>query len=139
MARVASKRPEDVSASVRDATGAALKALQMRGEERSPWIRNWESTSAAAARIGESLDVTRLANVAQKEYKVPVCRTHPFLCGEEGLRLIRKDLAEDAVDALVIAACSPRMKTDAFSFDPRMVMERVNLREHVAWSHKAEE
>jgi quinone-modifying oxidoreductase subunit QmoB len=28
------------------------------------------------------------------------------------------------------------VKTDAFVFDPRMVLERVNLREHVAWCQK---
>jgi quinone-modifying oxidoreductase, subunit QmoB len=86
--------------------------------------------------IGESLDVARLADVAQKEFKPAVCRTHAYLCGDEGLSVIRKDLADGAVDGVVIAGCSPRMKTDAFRFDPRRVVERVNLREHVAWSHK---
>jgi quinone-modifying oxidoreductase, subunit QmoB len=86
--------------------------------------------------IGESLDVLRLMSIAQKEYKVPVCRTHKVLCGDEGLSIIRKDLAENALDALVIAACSPRMKTADFNFGPSTVMDRVNLREHVAWSHK---
>jgi quinone-modifying oxidoreductase, subunit QmoB len=85
--------------------------------------------------IGDSLDLGQLAAVAQKECKAPVCRTHSFLCGEEGRALLGKDLEEGAVNAVVIAACSPRMKTDAFHFDPRMVVERVNLREHVVWSH----
>lgn len=85
--------------------------------------------------IGDALDLGQLADVAQKECKAAVSRTHSFLCGEEGRALIRKDLDEDAVNALVIAACSPRVKTDAFHFDPRMVVERVNLREHVVWSH----
>jgi quinone-modifying oxidoreductase subunit QmoB len=86
--------------------------------------------------IGESLDVARLMSVAQKEYQTPVCRTHPFLCGDEGLAIIRKDLAENGVDSVVIAACSPRMKSAAFNFNSGMIVERVNLREHVAWSHK---
>ena len=86
--------------------------------------------------IGESIDVNRLVDVAQKEHKAPVCRTHPFLCGEEGLAAIRNDLAQGAIDSLVIAGCSPRTKTNAFSFDSQTVMDRVNLREHVAWSHE---
>jgi quinone-modifying oxidoreductase subunit QmoB len=86
--------------------------------------------------IGESLNVDALVQVAQKECKVPVCRTHPFLCGPEGVALIQQDLASDAVNAVAIAACSPRVKTDAFAFDPRMVLERINLREHVIWSHR---
>jgi len=87
--------------------------------------------------IGESIDVNALVNVAQKEYKVPVCKSHPFLCGEGGLAAIRNDLAQGAINSLVIAGCSPRTKTNAFSFDSQTVMERVNLREHVVWSHEA--
>jgi quinone-modifying oxidoreductase subunit QmoB len=89
--------------------------------------------------IGEALDAEKLAKVAQKEMKAPVCQSHPFLCGPEGLALIRKDMDEQGVNALVIAACSPRMKTEAFAFDPKMILERVNLREHVAWCQKAKD
>ncbi len=85
--------------------------------------------------IGEAIDVDRLVHVAQEEGKAPVCRVHPFLCGKDSMAAIRKDVADQAVDAVVIAACSPRMKTAAFQFDTRMPLERVNLREHVAWSH----
>ena len=65
-----------------------------------------------------------------------MCQVHPFLCGKEGVELIRKDLRDDAVNSVVIAACSPRVKTDAFAFDPTMVFDRVNIREHVAWCQK---
>jgi quinone-modifying oxidoreductase subunit QmoB len=86
--------------------------------------------------IGEALDVTKLAEVATKEYRVPLCRTHSFLCGVEGVAQIRKDLAEGSVTGIVIAACSPRAKTECFHFDSGAIAERVNLREQVAWSHK---
>ncbi|MFI5114413.1 MAG: hydrogenase iron-sulfur subunit, partial [Terriglobales bacterium] len=72
----------------------------------------------------------------ESEYKVPVCRTHAFLCGAEGVNLIREDLKQGTANAVVIAACSPRAKTAEFSFDSRMVLDRVNLREQVAWCHK---
>lgn len=85
--------------------------------------------------IGQSVDVGKLVKVATGQYKVPRCEVHPFLCGSEGVELIRKDIASGAVDGVVIAACSPRVKTEAFAFDPRMVLERVNLREHVIWCH----
>jgi quinone-modifying oxidoreductase, subunit QmoB len=86
--------------------------------------------------IGESLDVDRLADLALKEYKAPVCRTHSCLCGEQGVAQIRTDLADGVVNTLVIAACSPRAKVECFDFGPTAVLERVNLREQVAWSHK---
>jgi quinone-modifying oxidoreductase subunit QmoB len=86
--------------------------------------------------IGQSIDTEQLEKVATGEHKVPVCRVNPYLCGKEGVEMIRKDIDAEEVDAVVIAACSPRMKTDAFSFDPKMVLSRVNLREHVVWCQK---
>lgn len=85
--------------------------------------------------IGEAIDTEQLAKVARRECKAPVCQVHPFLCGPEGRELIRKDVEGGTVDAVVVAACSPRAKTDAFAFDSKVVLERVNLREHVAWCH----
>ncbi len=86
--------------------------------------------------IGDAIDVERLVSIAEEEYRPAICKAHPFLCGEDGLSVIKTDLAEGRVDSVVIAGCSPRVKTDAFTFDPQIVTERVNLREHVAWSHE---
>ncbi len=83
--------------------------------------------------IGESIDIEKLVKTAQREAKPSVCRSHPFLCGAEGLGMIRKDLAGDGVDTVVLAACSPRMKSEIFTFEPHIHLERVNIREHVAW------
>jgi quinone-modifying oxidoreductase subunit QmoB len=89
--------------------------------------------------IGDSLDIDQLSKVSTKELKVPVCRTHPCLCGEEGLAKIREDVEQGTVNAAVIAACSPRAKMECFNFGPARIVERVNLREHVAWSHTAKD
>jgi quinone-modifying oxidoreductase subunit QmoB len=89
--------------------------------------------------IGEGVDTEQLAKVATRESKAAVCRTHHALCGSEGCGLIRDDLANGAVDTVVIAGCSPRFKAEAFSFNHGTVVERVNLREHVAWSHKPQD
>jgi len=88
--------------------------------------------------IGDAVDCSKLARIAS-EYKAPVCRTHPFLCGAEGREVIRQNVATGAVDTVVIAACSPRCKPEAFSFNHGTVVERVNLREHVAWSHPSQD
>ncbi len=86
--------------------------------------------------IGESLDLDKLAGVAVKEHKASVCRRHSCLCGAEGVSQIRADLAQNAVDTVVVAACSPRAKTECFQFETALPVERVNLREQVAWSHE---
>ena len=86
--------------------------------------------------IGDTLDAAALAKLASGECHAAVCRTHAALCGVEGCAQIRQDLAEGTVDTVVVAACSSRFKAEAFSFNHGSVVERVNLREHVAWSHK---
>jgi quinone-modifying oxidoreductase subunit QmoB len=85
--------------------------------------------------IGESMDVDKLVQVAKSECKAAVASSHPFLCGEEGRGLISADFAAGTIDAAVIAACSPRTQTVNFAFDSQIV-ERVNLREQVAWCHE---
>jgi len=83
--------------------------------------------------IGESLDVDALSAVAN-EFKIAKCESHPVLCSPEGIARIRQDVDSGAVNAVVAAACSGRVKTDEFSFDPlTTILERVNLREHVIW------
>lgn len=83
--------------------------------------------------IGDSVDVEALEKVATDECDAASCRTHKFLCGEEGVELIKKDI-QDGANTLVVGACSPRFNTDTFAFDG-ILTDRVNLREFVAWSH----
>ncbi|MCU0579671.1 MAG: hydrogenase iron-sulfur subunit [Desulfobacterota bacterium] len=82
--------------------------------------------------IGESLDIAALKKVATKEFKAPVCKSHPWLCGAEGLEMIKADLTNEGVNTLSLVACSPRVKTDEFEFGP-VLLDRVNVREQVAW------
>jgi quinone-modifying oxidoreductase, subunit QmoB len=89
--------------------------------------------------IGDAIDSPALAKVATGEFKVAVCREHPFLCSAEGASLIRTDLEGAGVNTIVVAACSPRVMTDVFDFGSDTVMERVNLREQVVWSHPPNE
>jgi quinone-modifying oxidoreductase, subunit QmoB len=83
--------------------------------------------------IAESIDTEGLVKLGKREAKAAVCRQDPFLCGNESVEAIRKDLAEGAANSIVIAACSARMKTEVFAFDPQIPLERVNIREHAAW------
>jgi quinone-modifying oxidoreductase subunit QmoB len=87
--------------------------------------------------IGDVIAAQKLSEVAQEELKAPVCKVNPAFCGREGLGQIQKDISDEGVNAIVIAACSPRAKTEIFAFDPTdTVLDRVNLREQVAWSHE---
>jgi quinone-modifying oxidoreductase subunit QmoB len=83
--------------------------------------------------IGESLDLEALHKVATDEYKAPICKQHNFLCDKEGVDLIKKDIKEEGINTIIIAACSPRVNYDVFRFGDEVLLERVNLREHVVW------
>jgi quinone-modifying oxidoreductase subunit QmoB len=87
--------------------------------------------------IGESLDVEALAKVATGEYKVPVCKDHACICNKAGVQLIRDDIQGAGVNTVVIAACSPRVMYDVFDYGPSVILDRVNLREHVVWCQPA--
>ncbi len=89
----------------------------------------------AGCGIGDALDMKALCEIPEEE-GVPV-KTHPFLCGKEGVELIKKDI-EEGTNTLVIAACSRRVNFDIFRFDG-CIVDRVNLREQVVWSHPRSE
>ena len=82
--------------------------------------------------IGDALDIEGLCGVP-KEEGLGV-KTHPFLCGKEGVELIKKDIADEGINTLVIAGCSRRVNFDVFDFEG-CIVDRVNLREQVVWSH----
>lgn len=89
--------------------------------------------------IGEALDIDALAQVATGEYKIGLCKTDSFLCSPAGVELIKKDLADEGVNTVVVAACSARVNSDVFDFGPEVIVERANLREQVIWCHPADD
>jgi quinone-modifying oxidoreductase subunit QmoB len=82
--------------------------------------------------IGDKLNAKQLAKVAQREGKMALVREHAFLCSDDGVAQIRNDIAGEGVTHVMLAACSRRMKTEAFHF-PDVAMARANLREGVLW------
>ncbi|MBI5674565.1 MAG: hydrogenase iron-sulfur subunit [Nitrospirae bacterium] len=83
--------------------------------------------------IAETVDVDKLLKVAEKEYKIPVFKTHDVLCSPDGLSLIKNDIANEGVNTALIVACSPRAKHAEFTI-PGTVVERANIREFVSWT-----
>lgn len=81
--------------------------------------------------IGEALNIEQLAGIAG-EYNAAVCRNHAVLCSKEGVQLIKSDMEQEGINTIVIAACSPRVMYDVFSFNG-CIVDRVNIREQVAW------
>ena len=77
--------------------------------------------------IGDSLDLEAVKSVAE-ESSIAKCEIHPHLCGPEGTLLMRNDVNAGEVNCVVAAACSGRVKTDEFYFDPMStILERLNF------------
>ena len=85
--------------------------------------------------IGDALDIDQLGKVATEEGNAVICKNHPYLCGQEGVDLIKNDIENEGVNAMAIAACSHRVMYDVFNFES-CIVDRVNLREQVVWSQK---
>jgi len=81
--------------------------------------------------IGDALDIEQLSKVAV-DGGVASCQNHANLCGNEGAELIRKGMADEGINTIVVAACSPRVMYDVFNFE-NCIVDRVNLREQVVW------
>ncbi|MEJ2507416.1 MAG: FAD-dependent oxidoreductase, partial [Ignavibacteriaceae bacterium] len=87
--------------------------------------------------IGESVNIDQLVKVASEENKIPVCKVNQWLCSEESIESVKKDIESENLNRVVIGACSQRFLSDVFRFDSKVLVDRVNLRENVAWTHKA--
>jgi quinone-modifying oxidoreductase subunit QmoB len=88
--------------------------------------------------IGEALNTEALKDLASDEFKADKVVLHGALCGKEGAQLIQQDIDSGLVNCVAVVACSSRVKTEVFQYDPMTVLlERVNLRENVAWCQPA--
>jgi quinone-modifying oxidoreductase subunit QmoB len=87
--------------------------------------------------IADAIDFESLTKVIKKEGKIPHIKEADIMCSPEGRALILEDLKPEGegINAIVIAACSPRVKYEEFDF-PKVIVERCNLREQVAWTQE---
>ena len=82
--------------------------------------------------IGATLEVDNLQSTAE-EAGVAVCESHGCLCSQEGVELIQGKIAGDELNRVSVCACSGRVFADAFDFGSDVLVDRVGLREQVAW------
>ncbi|MDZ7740924.1 MAG: hydrogenase iron-sulfur subunit [Bacteroidota bacterium] len=86
--------------------------------------------------IGKCIDTQKLCDVLALEYVPASVQAHASLCHASGIEMITNDLEDKELDGIVIGACSPRFHHKSFSFGKEFLVERVNLREQVAWSQE---
>ncbi len=84
--------------------------------------------------IADAIDVNKLVELATGELNVPVVKTHDNLYSPEGAQMVKADVENEGVNAVILAGLSPRYEFKDFDI-PGVLVEKVGLRELVAWSH----
>jgi heterodisulfide reductase subunit A len=94
--------------------------------------------------IAGTVDVVDVAKFAAEELKdrgVVVARDYKFMCSSLGQELIEKDIKEEGLTRVVVAACSPHLHEATFrtacgkaGLNPYLC-ELVSIREQVSWVH----
>jgi len=89
--------------------------------------------------IAGTVDVPAVVAEAKLMPRVVLSKEYKFMCSDPGQELIRKDIKEQELDAVVVAACSPLMHERTFrkaiqtaGLNPYLV-QMSNIREQDAW------
>ncbi len=91
--------------------------------------------------IAAILDVEELRRFAESLPNVVVARDMQFTCSDAGQNTIKNDIAELKLDAVVVAACSPRLHEPTFRRTVseaglnQYLLEMANIREQCSWVH----
>jgi heterodisulfide reductase subunit A len=86
-------------------------------------------------------DVAKWAKDKLEDRGVVVARDYKFMCSSLGQELIEKDIQEEGLTRVVVAACSPHLHENTFrtackraGLNPYLC-ELVSIREQVSWVH----
>ncbi len=90
------------------------------------------------ASLGQHLNLEALVEKIQNKWGsvCPVVKIVDFLPSEEGRKAIQTDLDSGEIEAASIGATSPRVDEEHFDFGPKVLVDRVNLREQVVWAYE---
>jgi len=91
--------------------------------------------------IAGTVDTAAVAEFAHSLPGVVTVVRNKYTCAEPGQMEIKRAIAEDKLERVVVASCTPRMHEPTFRgcvWDVGMnpyLMEMANLREHCSWVH----
>lgn len=92
--------------------------------------------------IAGTLDIDRVVEEVKKFPEVVYAIDYQYMCSDPGQELIREHIAEDDLDAVVVAACSPAMHEATFRKTAQTAgvnayqTEIANIREQASWVHQ---
>jgi heterodisulfide reductase subunit A-like polyferredoxin/CRP-like cAMP-binding protein len=151
--------PKDIPDSVIDGSGAAAAALGLigaaRGTQIVPKVYPPEMTLDPTPRIGVFIchcgsniagvvDVEGLADYARTLDGVAVAETSLYTCSADTLTRIKQAIAEEHLNRVVVASCTPRTHEPIFREALReaglnpYLFEMANIRDQCSWVHAAD-
>jgi len=146
--------PKDITDSIAEASGAAIRAAQYLTDHKLPEekIELPEYDFSGPPRVGVfvchcgsniagTLDVESVKNYAVNLDNVHYAEELMFACAESTQRLLQERIAEYKLNRVVIAACTPRTHEPIFretlssiGLNPYL-MEMANIRDQCSWVH----
>jgi heterodisulfide reductase subunit A len=112
--------------------------------KREPTERIGVYVCHCGSNIAGTVDVEAVRDWAAENLKdrgVVVSRDYKFMCSSLGQELIERDIAEEGLTRVVVAACSPHLHETTFrtacgkaGLNPYLC-ELVSIREQVSWVH----
>ncbi len=114
-------------------------SAQKKPQERiGVYICHCGTNIAGVVNVGE---VSKWAGENLEDQGVVVSRDYKFMCSSLGQELIQKDIKEQGLTRVVVAACSPHLHEKTFrnackgaDLNPYLC-ELVSIREHASWVH----
>jgi heterodisulfide reductase subunit A2 len=147
--------PKDITDSIAEASGTAIRAAQFLTPHKLPEIqeeipdydiegdlRIGVFTCHCGSNIAGVVDVENLKNYAINLPDVVYADDLLFACSESTQRLIQEKVLENRLNRVVIAACTPRTHEPIFRETLRKIglnpylMEMANIRDHCSWVHQ---
>jgi heterodisulfide reductase subunit A len=92
--------------------------------------------------IAGTLDVERVVEEIKRFPEVVYAVDYQYMCSDPGQQLIREHIAQDSLDAVIVAACSPAMHEATFRKTAEGAgvnayqTEIANIREQASWVHQ---
>jgi len=93
--------------------------------------------------IAEVVDIAQISEKLRKREDI-ILIDDEYICSEQGLKKLKEKIAEEQIDRVVIASCSPKVHELLFKKAleeagvNKFLLEIANIREQVSWVHRGE-
>ena len=152
-----SSGPKDITDSIAEASGAAIRAAQFVGGHKLPEqkeeLPDYDYSGPPRVGVYVCHCGSNIAGVVDVELLKDYARTLPdvvfaddllFACADSTQRHIQQTIREHHINRVVIAACTPRTHEPIFRESIRKIglnpylLEMGNIRDHCSWVHTSQ-